>query len=359
LSLQRRGITTTLYDAWEPGHAAAASGGEHRILRACHGADAFYTAMVREARLRWLELAAETRTELFVQCGAVMLAHERNTAWEDAAQQTFAATGVPSFVVGPDELSLRLPVMDPRGIAYGLWEPEAGFVYAKRGVEATIARFVDIGGAVRRARITTDRRERPMVDGAVLEADVIVMAAGAWMPGLFPRTLGPLLEIERQDVLLIAPPPGDARYEHTQFPCWIDHGYPAYGIPAAGGYGFKAVITWHHLPIDLDRDDRVVDATAIARTRRYLAHRFPGLVDRPIAQMAVGQICSTKDTHFIVDRHPDQADVVLVAGDSGHLYKHGPVIGDHIADVATGSAPVEPRFAYGPHGAIALVDRPQ
>jgi glycine/D-amino acid oxidase-like deaminating enzyme len=359
LSLRRRGIEVTLYDAWEPGHAAAASGGEHRILRACHGADEFYTRMVREARLRWLELAEESGRELFVECGSVILAHERNTTWEDAARETFAKLGVPHFVVDPSELALRLPVLDPRNLAYGLWEPESGFVYAKAGVETTVARFVDLGGRLERGHITTDRNERLMLDGTPLQADVIVVAAGAWMPGLYRRTLGPLLEIERQDVIMIAPPPGDDRYDHTRFPTWIDHGYPAYGIPAAGGFGFKAVITWHHLPIDLQRDDRVVHETAIARTRRYLAHRFPGLVDQPISQMAVGQICSTKDTHFIIDRHPDHPEVVLAGGDSGHLYKHGPVIGDHIAEVAIGVRPVEPRFAYGPHAPVALAHRPQ
>ena len=75
--------------------------------------------------------------------------------------------------------------------------------------------------------------------------------------------------------------------------------------------------------------------------------------------MFVGQICSTKDTHYIIDRHPEHDDVLLVAGDSGHLYKHGPVIGDHIANVATKSVPVERRFVYGPHNPVALVDRPQ
>jgi glycine/D-amino acid oxidase-like deaminating enzyme len=359
LALRRRGIDVTLYDAYEPGHAAAASGGEHRILRSCHGADDFYTQMVREARLRWMELGEEVGSQLYVESGAVILAHDRNTSWEDAAQATFDRNGVPYFTVDAAELKTRLPVLDTRDLKYGLWEPEAGFVYARAGVIATVRRFVELGGKVVRGKVTVDAAERPCIDGKRLEADVIVMACGAWMKDLFRRTLFPLLETERQDVLMIQTPPGDPRYDHTHFPAWIDHGYPAYGIPAAGGYGFKAVITWHHLPMDLDGGDRVVHETAIARTRRYLAHRFPGLVDQPISGMAVGQISSTKDTHYIIDRHPDHADVVLVAADSGHLYKHGPVIGDHIAGVAIGTEPVNRRFAYGPHDPVALVDRPQ
>lgn len=154
------------------------------------------------------------------------------------------------------------------------------------------------------------------------------------MGGLFYRTLDRMFQVLRQNVVMIAPPPGDTRYGHELFPAWIDHGYPAYGIPAAGGDGFKAVINWRQLDIDLDRDDRLVDQASIARTRRYVARRFPGLDNQPISGIAVGQIATTADTHFLIDRHSDQHDVVLVADDSGHLFKHGPVVGGYVAELA-------------------------
>ena len=45
LALRRRGLEVTLIDAHEPGHARAASAGDHRILRASHGSDELYTAL--------------------------------------------------------------------------------------------------------------------------------------------------------------------------------------------------------------------------------------------------------------------------------------------------------------------------
>ena len=42
----------------------------------------------------------------------------------------------------------------------------------------------------------------------------------------------------------------------------------------------------------------------------------------------------TPDTHFIIDFHPGQEGVLIVGGCSGHLYKHGPVIGDFAAGIA-------------------------
>ena len=359
LSLQQMGLSVTLYDSWEPGHLKSTSAGHHRVIRSSHGRDALYTLWSREARLRWFELAERTRTELLVQCGAVLLASEGHTDWEDASRETLGRLGIPAFQVDIDELGLRLPQVDLTGMAFGLWEPESGFIYSRAGLLATIRVFVEEGGTVELGRITTDGDERPLLDGKPLEADVIVIAAGPWAGPLFPRTLGPLLEVVRQDIIIVSPPPASDAYHWTNMPAWIDHGYPAYGIPAADGHGFKSAIAWHQTEIDVDNDDRVVDATTMARCRRYLATRFPELADRPITDQKVCQITNTADTHFVIDHHPDHDDIVFCVGGSGHLYKHGPVLGDYVAGLATGKHATDPRFTCAPRSAAAIIDTPQ
>ena len=59
------------------------------------------------------------------------------------------------------------------------------------------------------------------------------------------------------------------------------------------------------------------------------------------------QIAMTPDTHFIIDHHPEHANVLLVGGCSGHLFKHGPVVGRFIAGVATKAWGTAPRFKLG------------
>jgi sarcosine oxidase len=41
----------------------------------------------------------------------------------------------------------------------------------------------------------------------------------------------------------------------------------------------------------------------------------------------------TPDGHFIVDRHPQHANVFLAAGFSGHGFKFTPVVGEALADL--------------------------
>ncbi|MGH3998123.1 MAG: FAD-dependent oxidoreductase, partial [Pseudonocardiaceae bacterium] len=45
---------------------------------------------------------------------------------------------------------------------------------------------------------------------------------------------------------------------------------------------------------------------------------------------------NSPDRHFILDRHPDQPEVVIAAGFSGHGYKFCSVIGEVMADLAQG-----------------------
>jgi sarcosine oxidase len=170
LALRRRGLTVSLLDPSQPGHLRGASGGYHRILRSSHGGDAFYTAWSRSARTRWLELEQETGAQLLVQSGFVALASDRDDRWEAASAATLERLEIPHAMIAPDELAARLPVASLGGIAYGLWEPEAGFLHAQRAVIAAVRRFSDLGGTVVRAGIATDGAERPTLDRRSIDA---------------------------------------------------------------------------------------------------------------------------------------------------------------------------------------------
>jgi len=41
-------------------------------------------------------------------------------------------------------------------------------------------------------------------------------------------------------------------------------------------------------------------------------------------------------THQVVDRHPEAENVWIVGGGSGHGFKHGPVMGEMVADAVLG-----------------------
>lgn len=334
LHLQRRGETVTLIDRWEPGHPRAASSDYNRVIRAISGRDEFYTRWAREARARWLEQQAEYGQNLMYECGALILATEGHCHWEDATSETFDKVGVPYYRFAPEDVRARFPQFKVDEISYALFEPEAGLLMAHRCVLATIELFKRAGGRVERGIVTTDGSERPMLDGTPLEADVIVVATGAWMAEMFPRTVAPISAIMGINVLYTSTPDGSDAFDMANMPCWIDHGQGSFGIPSSEGSGVKAAVVIPNTPIDINNDERLIEKQSLNKTRQYIRHRLPGLIGQRVVDSKFNQVILTPDTHFIVDWHPEHDNVLLAGGCSGHLFKHGPVFGDFTAGVA-------------------------
>jgi glycine/D-amino acid oxidase-like deaminating enzyme len=80
--------------------------------------------------------------------------------------------------------------------------------------------------------------------------------------------------------------------------------------------------------------------------RRYLARRLPELKDAPVTETRVCQYENTSNGDFLIDLHPDFANVWLVGGGSGHGFKHGPVVGEYVAARIDGRIEgIESRFS--------------
>ena len=358
LSLLRKGHRVTLMDRWAPGHSRASSTDYTRLFRSAHGSDRMYTAWSRDARLAWIELQAELETTLYLECGALILAEAGNSGWEDATLPIFDELDIPYTKFNPDDFSFHFPQFSTRNLAYGIYEPEAGAIMAHRTIVQTVQLFEREGGQVLRKHVKTDEQEQLVVDNRPLEADLVVVCAGPWLRDLYPRTVGPILEVVRQNIIYTSTPDASTAYDADNMPCWIDHGLSAYGAPSVDGNGVKAAIYWTDAIIDLDNDDRIVDQATFVRTRIYLEHRFPGLVGQQAVDQKACQISMTPDTHFIVDFHPKYANVLIVGGCSGHLFKHGPVLGEFAAGVGLGEFGTAERFKLGTRTQLALGDSP-
>ncbi len=357
LSLQRRGHSVTLIDKWEPGHPRASSTDYNRVIRAIHGRDEFYTRWAREARLQWLELQEETGQRLYYECGALILATAGHCDWEDATCETFSKLGVPHHRFDQRELAVRFPQFKSDDIAYGIYEPEAGLLMAHRAVISAVQLFQKLGGVVKRGAVSTDADEYPLLDGKRMQADRIIIATGPWMADMFPRTIKPISTVVGVNVLYTATPAGNERYDHSNMPCWIDHGQGSFGMPSVEGHGVKAAVV---IPdkIDLDNDERLIRRSTIDRTRQYIRKRLPGLEGERVVDSKFNQIILTPDTHFIVDWHPAHDKVLMVGGCSGHLFKHGPVFGDFAAGVAAGEYATADRFKLGKRKKLSPSESP-
>ena len=338
--LARSGHGVTLVDQFEPGDARATSGGESRLMRSSHGADAAYTQTARRARTLWRELEAESGEALVEECGVAWFAHGEG-GWEAESERTMAAQGIPSKRLDAGEAARLFPSLGTADLAFVLFEPEAGVVRAQRAVRALAAQAQQHGARLVRARARPDGEAAALEDGRRLEGDAVVWACGGWLGRLFGDLVS--LTVTCQELLFFD---GGPAWRTPGVPGWVDYDRAMYGTGDLDTLGVKAALDEEGPPLDPDAPLPPAGATE-ARVRAYLADRFPALADAPLRD---GRCCRyelSPDSRFVAARHPERERVWLVGGGSGHGFKHGPAIAELLAGALTGAAPLPPRYALG------------
>jgi glycine/D-amino acid oxidase-like deaminating enzyme len=348
--LHAAGHTVTLVDAYGPGHSRSSSGDESRIVRCGYGPDELYSRFALRSVELWRELSARLSGDqpLFHECGVLWLANS-NDPYTQATRLTLERGNYAVTVVDRAVLGTRYPHLKADDVGEALLEPEGGVVMARRAVRTLAADLARRGVRLLRAHVTAPRPPGPLrsvrlLDGAEIAGDMFVFACGAWLPQVFPEMLGGMIRPTRQVVIYFGTPAGDDRFGPAHTPAWVDFPAGIYGVPDLEGRGLKVGIDRHGPEIDPDKDERVVDTASVRTAREWLARRFPAMADAPIVESRVCQYENTATGDFLIDRHPGHANVIIAGGGSGHGFKHGPAVGEHVAGLAGGAA-VHERFS--------------
>jgi monomeric sarcosine oxidase len=346
--LLRSGHKVLLVDAYGPAHSRASSGGESRVIRMGYGGDELYTRWSLRSLDVWKALGERVQRPIFHQTGMLWLVGEGDT-YVGQTQQTLVSVGVAHERLSVRELEDRFPQISSAGIDWALWEPGSGVLMARQSVQALVAEDVHAGLEYRVAGVTpppNGKLERIVTQGGEsISAGCFVFACGAWLPKLFPELLGQRIFPTRQEIFFFAPPPGDCSFGYPAMPAWFHHPALVYGIPDLEHRGFKISVDKHGPAIDPETASRVPSAEGLAIAREYIAQRFPKLKDAPLAESRVCQYENTSNGDFIIDRHPQIENVMIVGGGSGHGFKHGPAVGEYVNRVLTTADRGEPRFA--------------
>lgn len=352
LELRRRGARVVLVDAWGPGNTRASSGGETRVIRATYGARTVYTKMAVRAMALWRAHDAKYRRGFFRKTGALWM-FGSDDAFGRASAIALRAEKLPIDELTPADAAKRFPqIAFDATLKSVLWEPEAGYLFARRACEHVLECFLAEGGEYRQSAapapvpVGAPLKRLALEDGTVLEADAFVFACGPWLGRLFPDIVGKRVTPTRQEVYYFGTPPGDARFLDPSMPVWVDYRERLiYGIPGNANRGFKVADDTPGPVFDPTDGARDATAAGIEAMRAFLKLRFPPLAGAPLLGSEVCQYEASPDSHFIIDRHPAAANVWIAGGGSGHGFKMGPAIGERLAShVLTGSQP-DPQFA--------------
>jgi len=349
--LRQAGRRIALLDAYGPGNARASSGGQTRVIRMGYGDQEIYTRWSMRSLELWKELSATASDpSLFQEAGVLWMARS-----EDPLTTKTLATLKRLKVVHErlerSELERRWPQIDFGPITWAIYEPGSGFLTAFRAVQA-VARAAQTSGVeyLQESVVPPEGKGRLAAiqtrSGKTFSAETFVFACGPWLPKVFPDHLGDRIFPTRQEVFYFGVPPGDARFRSPAMPVWVDFAEEIYGIPDFESRGLKVAPDRHGSAFDPDSGSRVITPETLAAVREFVGRRFPALKDAPLVGSEVCQYENTSNGDFLIDRHPERENVWLVGGGSGHGFKHGPAVGEYVAERILQGGAVDPRFTF-------------
>lgn len=362
LELRRRGHEVTLLDPGPLPREAAASTDITKAIRMDYGHDELYMRLAEEALAGWDRWNARWGESLYHEDGFLFLSSAPMApgGFEHDSYELLLKRGHRPERLDAASLTSRHPDWATGRYVDGYFNPRAGWAESGRVVEKLVgeARSAGIevveGKAFARLRDAGSKvRGIETADGSKIDADLVVVAAGAWTPVLLPW-LGGVMDVVGQPVFHFAPDDTE-RYRPPRFRPW------AADLQAKGWYGFPATrsgivkIAHHGRGVVIHPDaPRVVGPEHEPRFRAFLRDAIPSLVTAPVVGTRLCLYCDTWDGNFWIDHDPGREGLVVAAGGSGHGFKFAPVLGSLIADVVERREnPYASRFAWRARGAPA------
>lgn len=336
--LARRGRRVIGLERATAGHEGGASHGESRIIRLAQFENPAYTPLVERAWTLWDDLGRAGGEELILRTG--MLEGGRpGTPIVEGSLRAARENGLPHEVLTTAETRARFPAFDLPADWTIVFQPEAGLVRADRAMQLHMAGARAAGAQVREGvAVQAIAPAGPAVrltvaDGAKIEAESVILAAGGWMGDLVPE-LAPWLTVTRQVLCWFEPSrPADAGPDRMPVFVFEDEAEALYGFPDFIGTGVKAAShrLGRVLPAAGDGRQDAVEADA-APIADALARLIPGAAG-PLKALKTCLYTSTPDEEFIIDRHPGDPRIILCSACSGHGFKFASAFGELLAQM--------------------------
>jgi sarcosine oxidase len=328
-ALRQRGRDVVVVEQARVGHEHGGSHGACRIFRLGYD-DPEYVALAAQARELW--------TGLEEACGERLLHPTPQLTFGPHMPQVRAAmieAGASCMTLAAQDAAERFPGIVADDVV--LLEPESAVIAADRTLAALVALAGEIREGERVTAVADDgRRVRVSTDTATIEAGCAIICAGPWTASLLTSAdIGLPASATLEQVAYLEPATGGPQVTSDAMPIFVHYGgeFP-YGLPVPGSGRYKIGIHHGGPAVDPEHQDHTADAELGRRIEQAASAFLTGFDPRPVTvERCVYD--NSPDEDFVVDRI---GNVVIGSGTSGHGFKFGPLLGEWLAFLATGSS---------------------
>ncbi len=330
-ALAKRGHDVTLLEQGSIPNPLAASGDHHRIIRRAYAPGSGYGGAITEAFDAWEELWADLGATHYDPRGFMAISREPGDEAEDY-RDGMVAGGFSFDEFDGAEAERRYPFLDGQTIRFGFFSPEGGALHCRRIAVDIVDWLRGHGAEVREnakvVDVDTAAGRVELVNGEVLKADRVVVAAGAWVAKLFPDLASSLATYRTAVVYL--DPPDDLKPAWNAAPVILDVGgeTDGYILPPTGGAGLKFGSGLHkeaNPDADAERMAREGEGEAI---RDLFSPPFARIGEYRVENVVTCAYTFTADERFFCT---ERGMALVVSACSGHGYKFGAAVGRRVA----------------------------
>lgn len=336
--LAKRGWKVLGLEKYDIPHEMGSSHGYSRMIRYTLQEHPSYVPLVRRAYELWHELEEAAGETLVVTTGSVR-AGPADSLYYQNAMESCDIHKIPYEVLTAPELNARFPGYRFPDEISSIYQADGGFLLPEQCIVHHVQTAKEAGAEIHSLESVLNWETKGdgvevRTDRDTYTANRLVVTAGAWAGKLVPALAEHAIP-ERQ-VLGWFEPERPELFQPETFPVFgilaeegRYYGFPTYSVP-----GFK-IGRSHHLEqkVDPDAMDRDIHAEDEAILRQAVSRYFPQAAGRLLDKKTC-IYTNTPDEHFMIGVLPDQPQVSVAAGFSGHGFKFASVIGEIMADLA-------------------------
>jgi sarcosine oxidase len=339
--LSKTGKEVCGIDQFTPPHDLGSSHGQSRITRQAYHENPLYVPFVKKAYELWYDLERESGKKLLLKTGGIMLGSP-DASVVTGAELSAKTHHIPYQYLSNADIARRFPAFKTDADTVGVLEEEAGILFPEECIKTHLELATGNGASLNfgekvTAIIPKGNRVEVTTDKNTYTTRQLIISAGGWMTELLPELNLPLT-VERQ-VLYWFKTNTSAEKEHfspDKLPIYIWEFAPGkmfYGFPDLGD-GIK--VAHHHAgekttPYTINRevsDEEIESMKAVIG--KYLN------ITPDFNYSATCMYTNTPDENFIIDRHPQHANIIVASPCSGHGFKFASYTGKILSDMATG-----------------------
>ncbi len=332
-------LEVVVLDRYGVGNELCSSNDVNRVFRYSYGNDQLYTRMAVESLRLWREIEQESKQELLVQAGLLLLnGDDRNAnAFNDASHKTLSRMGLGAERLSKNDLNRRFPQFRANE---AFFDPHGAVILASKAL-TTLKSLA----AARGVKFLKGQAQKIILDGLpTVETDnlgsvefrKVIVTTGPWTSSLLRPRLTPM-KPTRQQLVYLKPWTGLDEYRPGKCPIFFTDNH--YGLPAAGIDAVKMSAKDSPEVVDPEIVNRTVDDEQIVSCRQAARKFVPGIADGEVVRSKVCVYDMTENSDFVLDKDPEHANTVFGYGFSGHGFKFAPLIGRLLAQLTLESKP--------------------